>query len=83
MAQALGEKPINDDRCGWILDRPLSGERMRKRIFSVLAALVAGARHVTNTNSGHEIHKDPPQLAADSIHDVVATVRNGKTSLAP
>jgi pimeloyl-ACP methyl ester carboxylesterase len=58
-------------------------DRAQKTAQARLAALVAGARHVTNTNSGHEIHKDQPQLVVDSIHDVVAAVRNGKTSLAP
>jgi pimeloyl-ACP methyl ester carboxylesterase len=58
-------------------------DRAQKSAQANLAALVAGARHVTNTNSGHEIHKDQPQLVVDSIRDVVAAVRNGKTSLAP
>ena len=44
--------------------------------------LVPGARHVTNTNSGHEIHKDQPRLVVNSIRDVIHAVRNGKTSLA-
>ncbi len=48
-----------------------------------LAALVAGARHVTDTNSGHEIHKDQPRLVVDSIRDVVTAARAGKASLAP
>ena len=47
-----------------------------------LAALVPGARHITNTNSGHEIHKERPGLVTDAIIDVVDAVRAGKTSLA-
>ena len=47
-----------------------------------LAALVPGARHVTNTNSGHEIHKERPRLVTEAIIDVVDAVRAGKTSLA-
>ena len=47
-----------------------------------LAALVPGARHITKTNSGHEIHKEQPRLVADAIVDVVDAVRAGKTSLA-
>lgn len=58
-------------------------DRAQKAAQARLATLVPGARHVSNTNSGHEIHKDQPQLVADSIDDVVAAVRNGKTSLAP
>jgi pimeloyl-ACP methyl ester carboxylesterase len=46
-----------------------------------LARLVPGARHVTNTNSGHEIHKEQPQLVTDAIIDVVDAVRAGRTRL--
>jgi pimeloyl-ACP methyl ester carboxylesterase len=58
-------------------------DKAQKAAQARLAALVPGARHVTNTNSGHEIHKDRPQLVVDSIYDVVAAVRDGKASLAP
>jgi pimeloyl-ACP methyl ester carboxylesterase len=39
-----------------------------------LATLVPGARHITNTNSGHAIHKEQPQLVTDAV-------RAGKTRL--
>jgi hypothetical protein len=42
-----------------------------------LAHLVPNARHVTNTNSGHEIQKEQPQLVIDAIHQVVDAVRGG------
>lgn len=58
-------------------------DRAQKVAQAKLATLVPGARHVTKTNSGHEIHKDQPQLVFDSIRDVVDAVRDGKTSLAP
>ena len=48
-----------------------------------LAALAPGSRHVTETNSGHEIHKEQPKLVTDAIVAVVNAVRAGKTSLAP
>lgn len=48
-----------------------------------LAALVAGARHVTNTNSGHNIHREQPQLVVSTIRDVVAAVRQGRDTLVP
>lgn len=48
-----------------------------------LAALVPGARHVTNTNSGHNIHREQPQLVVSAIRDVVAAERQGRDSLAP
>ena len=48
-----------------------------------LATLVPGARHIWNTNSGHEIHKERPQLVTDAIIDVVEAVREGETSPPP
>ncbi|MGO8839960.1 MAG: alpha/beta fold hydrolase, partial [Methyloceanibacter sp.] len=42
-----------------------------------LAQLVPNAKHVTNTNSGHEIHKEQSQLVIDSIREVVEAVRAG------
>jgi hypothetical protein len=39
--------------------------------------LVPNAKHITNTNSGHEIHKEQPQLVIDSIREVVDAVRSG------
>ena len=58
-------------------------DRTQKAAQAKLGALVAGARHVTNTNSGHNIHKDQPQLVVDSIRDVVEAARGGETSLIP
>jgi pimeloyl-ACP methyl ester carboxylesterase len=45
-----------------------------------LARLVANARHITNTNSGHEIHKEQPQLVIDAIRQVVEAVRGATSS---
>jgi pimeloyl-ACP methyl ester carboxylesterase len=42
-----------------------------------LAQLVPNAKHITNTNSGHEIHKERPQLVIDAVREVVDAVRNG------
>jgi pimeloyl-ACP methyl ester carboxylesterase len=36
-----------------------------------LAELVPGATHITNTNSGHDINIEQPQLVIDAIHRVV------------
>ena len=36
-----------------------------------LAKLFPGAPHVTNTNSGHDIQNESPQLVISAIHDVV------------
>jgi pimeloyl-ACP methyl ester carboxylesterase len=40
-----------------------------------LAALVPGARHDKNTNSGHNIHREQPQLVVAAIREVVDAVR--------
>jgi pimeloyl-ACP methyl ester carboxylesterase len=53
----------------------------QKKAQAQLAALVPGARHVTTTNSGHEIHKEQPGLVTDATIDVVEAVRAGKTRL--
>lgn len=49
----------------------------RKRLRRKLAKLVPNAKHITNTNSRHEIHKEQPQLVIDSIREVVQAVRGG------
>jgi len=48
-----------------------------------LAGLVPGARHVTQTHSGHNIHKERPQLVIDAIREVVDAVREGRPQLSP
>jgi pimeloyl-ACP methyl ester carboxylesterase len=58
-------------------------DRAQKAAQARLATLVPGVRHVTKTHSGHEVHKDQPQLVVDAINDVVTAVRNGRTSVAP
>jgi pimeloyl-ACP methyl ester carboxylesterase len=55
----------------------------QKKAQAELAAIVPGARHVTNTNSGHEIHKEQPALVTKAIVDVVDAVRAGKSRLDP
>ena len=47
----------------------------QKQAQEKLAQLVPNSKHITNTNSGHDIHKEQPQLVIDSIHDVVYAVR--------
>ena len=46
-----------------------------------LAELVPNAKHVTNTNSGHEIQKEQPQLVIDLIREVVEAARMGRRRL--
>jgi pimeloyl-ACP methyl ester carboxylesterase len=47
-----------------------------------LASLVPNSKHITNTHSGHEIHKEQPQLVIDSIREVVEAVRSGSRQMA-
>jgi hypothetical protein len=54
----------------------------QKQAQAKLAQLVVGAKHVTNTNSRHEIHKEQPQLVIDSIREVVDAVRSRSGQLA-
>jgi len=38
---------------------------------------VPNAKHITGTKSGHEIHKEQPQLVIKPIREVVDAVRSG------
>jgi pimeloyl-ACP methyl ester carboxylesterase len=53
----------------------------QKKAQQRLAKLVPNAKHITNTNSGHEIHKEQPQLVIDAIREVVEAVRSGRREL--
>ena len=39
-----------------------------------LVSQVPGARHLTNTDSGHYIHQEQPKLVIDSVREVVDAV---------
>jgi hypothetical protein len=54
----------------------------QKKAQERLAKLVPNEKQVINTNSGHEIHKEQPQLVIDAIRDVVEAVRSGRRQLA-
>ncbi len=41
-----------------------------------LAALVPNAKHITQTDSGHEIHKEQPALVIEAIREIVNAVRD-------
>jgi pimeloyl-ACP methyl ester carboxylesterase len=58
-------------------------DRAQKEAQAKLAALVPGAKHITETHSGHEIHKDQPQLVTDAIREVVEAVRSRSSQLVP
>ena len=48
----------------------------QKKAQDQLATLVPNAKHITNTHSGHTIHKEQPQLVVDTIREVVDAVRD-------
>jgi len=50
----------------------------QKQAQERLARLVPDAKRMTNTNSGHEIHKEQPQLVINAIREVVDAVRSGR-----
>jgi hypothetical protein len=68
------------------------GSRIRRRTAThswhnpqdlIPVALLARAPlYIANTNSGHEIHKEQPQLVIDAIRQVVDAVRGGSRQLA-
>ena len=54
----------------------------QKKAQERLANLVPNEKHITNTNSGHEIHKEQPQIVISAIRDVLEAVRSGRRQLA-
>ena len=70
---AAGKLPADIPRdFGYVTDAA------QKKAQERLAKLVPNEKHVTNTNSGHEIHKEQPQLVINAIREVVEAVRSGK-----
>ena len=53
----------------------------QKQAQERLAILVQNAKHITDTNSGHEIHKEQPQLVIDAIREVVEAVPQRKLAV--
>jgi len=49
----------------------------QKQAQEQLAKLVPRAKHIANTNSGHEMQKEQPQLVIDAIQEIVEAVDNG------
>ena len=48
---------------------------------SDLVSQVPGAKHITNTDSGHYIHQEHPKLVIDAIREVVDAAVVGSTTL--
>jgi pimeloyl-ACP methyl ester carboxylesterase len=48
---------------------------------SDLVSQVPGARHITDTDSGHYIHQEQPQLVIDSVREVVEAARKKSCAL--
>jgi pimeloyl-ACP methyl ester carboxylesterase len=51
-------------------------DKAQKQAQEQLANLVPKAKHITNTNSGHDVHKEQPQLVIDSIREAVDAVHD-------
>jgi len=67
---AAGELPADVPRdFGYVTDPA------QKKAPEKFARLAPDAEHITNTDSGHETHKEQPQLVIDSIRRVVEAVR--------
>jgi pimeloyl-ACP methyl ester carboxylesterase len=47
----------------------------------LVAQLAPGAEHITQTDSGHDIMLENPVLVSDAILDVIAAVRDGRSSM--
>ena len=79
-------RPIDDCGCklpadvlsnfGYVVDAA------QKKAQERLAKLVPNEKHITDTNSGHEIQKEQPQLVISAIRDVVEAVRSGRRQFA-
>jgi pimeloyl-ACP methyl ester carboxylesterase len=61
---------------GYVIDR--ANEQAQEQ----LAQLVAGAEHVTETDSGHNMMIDNAPLVTDAVLDVLGAVRAGRATLA-
>jgi pimeloyl-ACP methyl ester carboxylesterase len=73
---AAGRLPADiPPRFGYVTDAA------QKQAQERLGKLVPNAKHITNTNSGHEIQKEQPQLVIDAIREVVEALRNGHRQL--
>lgn len=64
--------PEIPDDFGYVTDT------VREKSQADLAALVDGTLHLTDTNSGHNVHYEQPALVAGAILDVVDRIRQGE-----
>jgi hypothetical protein len=73
---AAGELPAGTPAdFGYVVDRTNAAAQRQ------VAKLVPGAKHVTDTDSGHNMMVDNAQLVLEAIDEVVAAVRAGRTSI--
>ncbi|GAB3259445.1 alpha/beta fold hydrolase [Arthrobacter pigmenti] len=59
---------------GYVLDKAAA------KAQAGLAALLPGSKHITDTNAGHNVHQEQPQLVSDEVLTVVDLVREGADS---
>jgi pimeloyl-ACP methyl ester carboxylesterase len=68
--------PYTPPDFGYVIDAA------QKPAQEYLANLVPGAEHITETNSGHYIHNEQPQLVINAIRQVVDAARDGAETVA-
>jgi pimeloyl-ACP methyl ester carboxylesterase len=69
---AVGKLPPDiPPRFGYVTDAA------QKQAQERLAKLVPNAKHIANTNSGHEIQREQPQLVIDAIRAMVEALHSG------
>lgn len=74
-AGVIGEEV--PDEFGYLTDAA------QQRSQAALASSIPGAVHITDTDSGHNVHIEQPALVAAAILDVVRLVREGIDSAVP
>jgi pimeloyl-ACP methyl ester carboxylesterase len=76
-----GRSPDPSERPpGWPIE---DEERILRELHGELARLVPNGRHIVAEDSGHDVHKDQPELVAEAIRAVVTGVRDPSTWATP
>jgi pimeloyl-ACP methyl ester carboxylesterase len=76
-----GRMPAADERPpGW----PIAGEeQLLRELHEEIARLVPNGRHIIAEDSGHDIHKEEPELVVEAIESVIEAVRDSGTWATP
>ena len=81
---ALSKDAVEDNRLLLFNWEPKQfGKLLGRVVLDARANLVSqapGAKHITNTDSGHYIHQEQPQLVIDSVREVLDAVEQQSPS---